>query len=212
MGRKPVKEYRERIIEALKEGLVKVEDIQEATGIPRRTIYNVLSEMKERGEVLHIGRGKGYILRSVEVYKKLYKESISAKEISLVVKACEGLVKDAITCPSKKVYEKLIRKAQKILIYTISILFIDSVADTYRIQSREEREALAEIVIEAFVDLFSLSLKLLDSSRNRVTWRMLKKLREKFMEEAFKEVDSYTETVKRVASHLLKTSRYSPKA
>jgi DNA-binding transcriptional ArsR family regulator len=202
MPRRLREEVHERIIELLKGGPKTFEELQEVLQIPRRTLFRYLRILRDKGVVISLGRGRGYCLGDYEALRRYYQGSLSVRDVFPVIPVCREIVKGAVRCPSKMGKTKLAIKAQNILLYTLQIMFIQSILSASTRRDAHEVEKVVHYLVDAVSQLAQMNRELLRESRSLKLKEMLKASEGKILRKAFREVDSYAETVKRVASHL----------
>jgi|GEM_PF-5849865 len=202
MNWKSREELFKEIIKFINEEPRTFNEIQKKFGIPRRTLYRYLHELKMRKLVFSLGRGRGYCLSDPEAIKRLFTESLSVREVFPVLSACEMFVNGVRGCPSRKARATLAVKAQNILLKTLQIIFIQSILSASTRRDIYDMEKVVYHLAEATSKLAWMSITLSSMPRSIKLKKTLKVLERKTVKKAFREVDSYTETVKKIASHL----------
>ncbi len=201
--REKVKDQRIRKIkEVLQTGPKTVKELEESTGIPRRSLYRYLNELKLKNVVGGSGRNGGYYLIDPIEARKTYKETINTVEVFNYLNPCGVFVYTVRNAPTKSSKRKLTVKVQKILHYTLQIAAIDILLHASTRREIEDMEKIMYYGIDAIEKLLWMSLTLLKSHGGIKLRKELKVMREEIMKEAFREVDSLVETVKRVMGHL----------
>jgi DNA-binding transcriptional ArsR family regulator len=202
MVRRCREELLEEIVRLLRENPKTFEELQETLKIPRRTLYRYLKRLREEGLVISLGRGRGYCLTDYEALRRFYQKSLSVGDVFRVIPTCWKIVRGAVECPSKRGRTKLTIKAQNILLYTLQIVFIQSILSASTRRDMYEVEKVVHYLVEAVSELAWMSLNLSRESRSLRLKKVLKNLVNNILRKAFREVDGYDETVKKIASHL----------
>jgi len=212
MSRRLREEILGSIIELLEEGPKTAMELQESLQIPRRTLFRYLGILRDNGVVISLGKGRGYCLNDPEAVRRFFMKPFSVGEIFPVLSACGMFVEGAIGCPSKRARTTLAIKTLNILLHTLEIIFIQTILSASARRDVDDMERAIAYLAEAVSKLAWMSINLLAMPRTVKPRKMLEALSKKIVRKAFREVNSYAETVKRVASHFPKTSRYSSKA
>ncbi|MEM0079927.1 MAG: winged helix-turn-helix domain-containing protein [Nitrososphaerota archaeon] len=202
MGRKYREEIERRIISSLEESSKTLRELQEELRIPRRTLLRYIKRLRDRGVVMSLGRGRGYILGDPEAIANYFIKLLDGDKFYESIPFYDVFSDLAINAPTKRA-RRILSDMITDLIPLVSLVNFLYTATTILADGGEDVEYKAvnsmnksnEMLLKTYLKI----LRRLRSSKPRAKLMNQKRM---IGETALKLLKKIDETVNRVKSHV----------
>lgn len=202
MGRKYRDDVEKAIITLLEESPKTLNELLNRLEIPRRTLLRYIRRLKDRGAVIHLGRGRGYALGDPEILANYLTRLLKGDKFYESMPFYSKIADLIVDAPTKRARRRLADVFTDLLLLASSLTFLYTVTVMMGGGEGEVESRAISSMNESYKTLAKACVKILREVRSPKLRMKLREYEKRVGELALEVLHEMNKTVKRVASHV----------